>query len=249
MIYIVLGMHKSGTTLVSEILHKSGIQMIGEDNGDPDYDTGNKYERISTASLNKDLLDCWDIYSLDILPKDTSENAVAINFKAKAEKIIADNQNDNGHWGFKDPRTCLTYPQWQKYLPEHRLVVVFRHPAQVMKHYEKRNLRRKKPHILLKSLQAWTVYNRQVLEILKLTACDHIVVNFEKFMSEDHELDRLEKFVGNKLHDARDLKKFKMKNLEYFYLKPVDYVNRSFAGLESYKQILDDYSVYQKQHR
>ena len=41
MTYVVLGMHKSGTTLVAEILHRSGIPMV-EATSSADYYAGNK---------------------------------------------------------------------------------------------------------------------------------------------------------------------------------------------------------------
>ena len=43
-IYVVLGMHKSGTTLISQILHHSGVNMGGaEIETSRSYDEGNKY--------------------------------------------------------------------------------------------------------------------------------------------------------------------------------------------------------------
>ena len=53
MIYIILGMHKSGTTLISQILHKSGINM-GNFNEDVSYDQGNKYERPASQKINRE---------------------------------------------------------------------------------------------------------------------------------------------------------------------------------------------------
>ncbi len=44
MIYVIFGMHKSGTTLVAEMLHKSGINM-GDFDESVSYDIGNQYER------------------------------------------------------------------------------------------------------------------------------------------------------------------------------------------------------------
>ncbi len=238
MIYVVLGMHKSGTTLVAEILHKSGIQMINPNDGDPDYDTGNKYERISTALLNKKLLDCWDTYSLDILPGELSAKALA-DFQENVQQIVKEARSGTDNWGFKDPRTCLTYQQWQKHLPKHRLIVVYRHPAQVMKHYEKRNLRRKKLTILYKALKAWSIYNGQILKIVNNTTAEHIVINFEQFMSGQKEIERLAKFIGHPLNDARDLNKYKMKNNKHLFLDPVDRLQTFFHGIEPYKQTFD----------
>ena len=61
--FIILGMHKSGTTLVSQMLHQSGIAMVS-DVDDRSYDQGNHFERLSTNMLNKQLLKCGEINSL-----------------------------------------------------------------------------------------------------------------------------------------------------------------------------------------
>ena len=46
-VFVVLGMHKSGTTLVSDILHRSGVPMV-EVRSSEGYDQGNKMERDAT---------------------------------------------------------------------------------------------------------------------------------------------------------------------------------------------------------
>ncbi len=66
MIYIVLGMHKSGTTLVAQTLHAAGINM-GDFDESLTYDTNNKYERHDTQELNRDLLHGYLIPPLDYL--------------------------------------------------------------------------------------------------------------------------------------------------------------------------------------
>ncbi|MFX0211507.1 MAG: sulfotransferase, partial [Candidatus Hodarchaeota archaeon] len=204
MIYIVLGMHKSGTTLVSEILHKSGIHMIGEQDGHPDYDTGNKYERVSTANLNKDILQCWDIYSLDIpLPKHLE---LSDQQRRRMFEIIRECEATNAEWGFKDPRTCLTYPLWSAHLPDHRLVVIYRSPHQAWLHYKKHGPRRNPVAIgrqLLKVLCAWSMYNCKILEILRATSHKYLILSYERLMSEQFEFDRLSDFMGQDLVDAR----------------------------------------------
>jgi hypothetical protein len=70
MIYVVLGMHKSGTTLVSQLLHQSGISM-GEDFGEGrDYDDAGgegKWERRESFLIDLEIVGCRerDFFSLD----------------------------------------------------------------------------------------------------------------------------------------------------------------------------------------
>ncbi|MBW2425481.1 MAG: hypothetical protein JRG86_14615 [Deltaproteobacteria bacterium] len=50
----VLGMRKSGTTLVAETLTRARINM-GEFREELDYETGNKYEPFDFRTLNREL--------------------------------------------------------------------------------------------------------------------------------------------------------------------------------------------------
>ena len=103
MVYVVLGMHKSGTTLVAEILHKSGIPMIGVKDGDPSYDKGIKYERVSTANLNKDILNSWDVEGFNIR---ASKNLnLSDQKRTRMIGIIRECQSHSDDWGFK-PIPC-----------------------------------------------------------------------------------------------------------------------------------------------
>jgi hypothetical protein len=197
MIYIVLGMHKSGTTLVSEILHKSGIPMIADQDGDPSYDTGNKYERVSTADLNKDILNCWDIESFNVTRP--AKLRMSHEQQKRMIEIIGECQLRGNDWGFKDPRMCLTYELWEPHLPEHKIIAVFRRSSQVWLHYRSfRNFFRAR-----KVLEAWKTYNSRIIDILRTTQRDYLVLNYERLMSEEEEFERLKRFVGKEITDAR----------------------------------------------
>ena len=65
MIYVILGMHKSGTTLISRILDSSGINM-GTFDESRSYSMGNKGERAETVSLNRAMLGCGNGHSLSV---------------------------------------------------------------------------------------------------------------------------------------------------------------------------------------
>ena len=68
---IVTGMHKSGTTLISEWLHNSEISMV-EHFPLPnklEYGIGNQYERLSTLNLNNYILGMRNKSSLYIPKK------------------------------------------------------------------------------------------------------------------------------------------------------------------------------------
>ena len=224
MIYVVLGMHKSGTTLVSQMLHLSGINM-GELDAGLGYDDDNKYERHATQELNRRLMHTYQIPPLNYLLRRpfrsrydqagyrrNNDSVALVRYSALSRKLRNDPLPNGmrqlvetlsatyGNWGFKDPRTCLTYPAWQRVLPEHKLIIVFRNYQQLLKRYRvsDRNWPR-----LYRVLNAWTLHNSSLLKILDSTQAPFVVISYEKLMKEDGEFHRLQEFIGQPLQDVR----------------------------------------------
>jgi hypothetical protein len=231
MIYVILGMHKSGTTLVSEILHKSGISMIAEEDGNPDYETGTKYERVSTAQLNKDILGWQGAHSLDMRKSKRLELSNEQIDRMLA--IISQCGAMNADWGFKDPRTCFTYDLWDTHLPQHKLVAVYRSANQVWQHY--RSWRH--PFRIRKVVQAWITYNAKILDILKNAYREYILLSYETLMSEQQELERLGHFVGRRVWDARRESAFRERSTTSSLLAIADMWG-SLVGLPRWTPIL-----------
>jgi hypothetical protein len=200
--FTVLGMHKSGTTLVSQILHSSGIAMIEADDA-RSYDEGNHFERQVTNGLNKDLLRCGRASSLRVIEpyRPDARHADAI---AKA-RVIAQGIAVEGAWGFKDPRSCLTHSFWAEALSDLKVICLYRSPSSVRRHYTAR-----KPLSLdrgIRALRAWYIYNSAMLAAYEATdPTRRILLNYETLMQDVAELSRLENFVGRPLQDTRRLK-------------------------------------------
>lgn len=206
MIYIVLGMHKSGTTLMAEILHKSGINMVDEVNYDSNLTYGHlkgKMERQSMVTLNHQFLNSKNVSSLDInIAPDELELAGAL-FEKEIKDVIEHCQATNQTWGFKDPRTCLTYPIWQRYLPEHKIIFIYRRPEKVIEHYSKYFTFPKKYLKLYRALVTYNAYNLRLLNIIKGTKIPCIIISYEQLIDDKRALDKLSDFVGTPLFDAR----------------------------------------------
>ncbi|MFO8054725.1 MAG: sulfotransferase [Bacteroidales bacterium] len=204
MIYIILGMHKSGTTLVSQMLHHSGIDM-GDFDVSKNYDDGNKYERTETKQINMSILDCRDAHSLDTAaPVETIPDESGIGDEIK--KLVQPLDKKHGAWGFKDPRTCLTYRVWKKYLPAHKIIFVYRHPLEVWHHYQKYISRYNIPKRMKdgwKTLSAWFIYNSLLINEMKNNNMEHIILDYNEFISAPDAIHPLEAFTGRKLVDCR----------------------------------------------
>lgn len=109
---VVLGMHRSGTSLVAGLLHHLGVFM-GEDFPTDDSPWCH-YEDPAFVSLNQQLLTSaggsWrNPPSLESLWRGSH------NYNEQIQRLIRDRYAHN-HWGWKDPRTSLTVPIWHHHL-------------------------------------------------------------------------------------------------------------------------------------
>jgi hypothetical protein len=216
-------MHKSGTTLVSQILHNSGINM-GDFDEEISYDKGNKYERQSTLRLDMEILGTEDFEVLELtLDKNVT---LADDDRVRMRKIIRDCQEEFQDWGFKDPRSALIYNLWAEELPEHKIIAVYRDPAQVWPRFRWGGKRKYHTNFnrAYSYLQRWREHNVNILESLKSSPMDHIVLSYNDLMKGDAELNRLEKFVGRNLVDMRKPGLFRSKAQRDIFLRFADWL-------------------------
>ncbi len=204
LVFSVLGMHKSGTTLVAELLNSSGVSMV-ETSDTRDYDDGNKCERISTNQMNKELLACGPKSSLLVLQNYVPGNKHE-SFQIRATAIIDEAEPEGGGlWGFKDPRTCLTHDFWVELIPDMRVICIFRSATSVREHYVRRTPQKlKKSKNGVFALRAWAVYNTAVIDAFKdAQHQNRIMLSYETLLEQQSELERLSTFVGLPVKDLR----------------------------------------------
>ena len=229
MIYVVLGMHKSGTTLVSQILHHSGIDM-GEFDSGVSYDKGNKYERQSALHLDMDILgtDAYDVLNLDPGGAPEMDDAQ----RDRMRKIIKECGAAHQVWGFKDPRACLTYDLWKEELPEHRLIVVYRDPAQVWPRFKwmGKRLYHTNFNRAYSYLNRWQEHNRNILRFMQEDNTDRLVLSYNELMTNDQEFERLVAFVGQPLVDRRRPDLYRSRTKKDVFIKFGDWLLKRRTG-------------------
>jgi hypothetical protein len=196
---IVMGMHKSGTTLVTEMIHKGGIPMFTGD-ADPSYDNGLKYERPICHDMNLHALGLQKrSRPLDPIWKYPVKSLLAEDLSKLAEEV------GDQPWGFKDPRTTFTYSAWLEKFPKGPRIYVYRSHKEILHRFcsgKRRYLRN-----AAKALQAWLHYNEKTLENFQLDQKEGrpaALVNYEELMTHPSLLGRLEQVLGIRFHDARD---------------------------------------------
>lgn len=207
---IILGMHKSGTTLLAEILHRTGIVMVDGPAETGGYDSGQKMERARAQTINKTYLACGDAPSNDVTTPARPDPARHAACLAQAKEMITDLSSLGAPpWGFKDPRTLLCLPLWLEAFDTARiapqLIGIYRHPIEVFGHY-KRLLGRKwlhrDPGYLLRVLNSWCAHNRALHDLARRHA-DLVLFEFTALMTEDAEMARLAQAIAAPLEDMR----------------------------------------------
>jgi hypothetical protein len=123
----VAGMPRSGTSLVTQLLHRCGLNL-----GPPEQlmhaNVNNQdgfWENLRFVRLNERLLatsgGTW------FAPPATLRPTPKIT--AEAASIVAQFEGQEP-WGWKDPRNALTLPFWGALLPSMKVLVCIRHPVE-----------------------------------------------------------------------------------------------------------------------
>ena len=151
----VLGMHRSGTSCLTHVLHRAGMYL------------GTNLMRASHSSNLEGHLEAWEAVHIndrilhlsggawDRVPdtlrgdEQTGTQIAAFLDKLRRQPVA----------GWKDPRTTITFPLWMPHLANYRVVAALRHPLGVARSLELRDgLSREQ------GLHLWHLYNERLLQ-------------------------------------------------------------------------------------
>lgn len=114
MIVIILGMHRSGTSMLSSIVHTLGINMGPENDlkrNNPDSQPHGYWEDQSFVAINRDVIHAAGGHWYKP-PGRLRLLSASVEYRDRIEKLIKKrDQSDN--WGWKDPRNSLTIECYQ----------------------------------------------------------------------------------------------------------------------------------------
>jgi GT2 family glycosyltransferase/glycosyltransferase involved in cell wall biosynthesis len=160
-IFIIAGMHRSGTSLTASLLQKIGVN-IGENLVGPAY--GNikgHFENVDFVEFHKAILRSQGIDDLGCTL--AKKLVVSDEYVAPAKKIINHSQI-HSIWGWKDPRTTLFLNFWLNLLPDANVICVYRSPWEVVDSLYRRATDERLFNNPEMAVQMWIHYNRKVLE-------------------------------------------------------------------------------------
>jgi hypothetical protein len=169
----IIGMHRSGTSMVAELCESAGLhigtELVGADKSNPrghfeDYDFYRYHEKV--LSENSRPPQGYEPFDSPLKISDENRRLAQSMINLRRERLIP--------WGWKDPRTILFIRFWLSILPEARFLLVFRHPGEVACSLERRG----EAYFQDGGIQAhrnWYWYNKMALDLIKLHP-DRIIV-------------------------------------------------------------------------
>lgn len=186
-IIVVLGMHRSGTSVITRGLRALGVEL-GENLLPPVPGDNEKgyFEDADVNALNNELLECfghvWNTLRhaapevMTGAPEDVTDRAV---------KLLQSKTRDRELFGLKDPRITVLLPFWQKVFARLNLdagyVIAVRHPLSVARSLARHDNSRGYVHPV-KSHCLWLVH---VIAALRHTCgCPRVVVDYDLFLDD-----------------------------------------------------------------
>jgi hypothetical protein len=143
---IILGAHRSGTSMVTRLVNMMGAYFgmgdmsIGANSENPK----GFWERSDVIAANDAILrhfKCeWDkLDNWQFVDSPAKKDLTALQPTLKNMQNILLEMDANRPWVMKDPRMCITYPYWQSMLELPVIVCVYRNPQEVARSLKTRN--------------------------------------------------------------------------------------------------------------
>ena len=187
----ILGMHRSGTSLLTRLLNLSGLE-IGEQKNIYDNHIGNEkghWENIEFIKINEEIIkifgktDRWD--DIPFLYEGWQNSKKLKRLDLAAKKLINKFDNNYKIWGWKDPRTCLTLSFWQKHLQDRLIYIIpLRNPIDIAKSLYKRN-----SLPIKEGVKKWQIHTDNILRLINNRVVYVDVNNF--FTNPEKELSKI----------------------------------------------------------
>lgn len=192
LVVVVLGMHRSGTSVVAR-----GLQVMGVDLGDrlmppnPEVNAKGFWEDIDLNALNIEMLHAigsdWNhLEPIDAIDVEALHKG---GYFHRAVELIQRKVEHRPVFGFKDPRVAKLLIFWKEVFSfcklQVRYVLAVRHPLSVVRSLEKRD-----GFDALKCYMLWLEH--VIVSLSGTNGCRRVLVDYDRLMrSAEHELSRI----------------------------------------------------------
>lgn len=205
---IILGMHRSGTSVLTRAVRSMGFEL-GKSLLEPnDENVKGFYENQEIVSFNDRLL-ChmdlsWD--SIGFVWNEDFDAATYEELIAEAQHILQNNFYDAPFWAVKDPRLCILLPFWQKVLKglgvtgsDLSYILCLRNPLESFYSQNRRNELDPSFHIVGSNLETFLLmwYTNIRKAILSINSDRCLCVSYERLLdSPKEEYRRIASFLS-----------------------------------------------------
>jgi hypothetical protein len=208
-ILIVLGMHRSGTSLVSGWLTKCNLNLGDRLLGANTANENGYFEDLDFLNLHEEILTYYKIVSTGLIPPFDFE--LNEYYYKKLKSNIGFKNSLHKQWGWKEPRTCLFINYYKKLLPKAKYFILYRDYEFVVESLIRRDYisLNMKFHGLTEKeqinhsgyfetelknllslidvyLSVWIIYNQNILDLIaSLNKSDYIIVKYNRLIEND----------------------------------------------------------------
>jgi len=192
----VLGMHRSGTSLVTRLLNLLGVELGPVDHlVKPAADNPKGFwEHEYLFRINKRILIQLGGHSHEppVFSANWESGPEMEPLRERAREIISEDFAGAEIWGWKDPRTSLTLRFWQQIVPAMHYVICIRNPVAVAQ-----SLQRRDNLSPLRGMYLWLAYMQAALR--DTAGQSRIIVIYDDLLDDcQRELERLSAFIGRR---------------------------------------------------
>ncbi|GCD77810.1 hypothetical protein JCM31826_12920 [Thermaurantimonas aggregans] len=209
---IIMGMHRSGTSFLAEVLHRAGIHMgVKRDHNFEAFHFLSINQRAmwqSGGDWNKPVVPAFEHFD-----KWSSEELFKIHFDLKGNGKYIFYKLINRRWGWKDPRNTFTLPYWLNQFPQAKVIHLIRNGWDVALSLQKRN---QKSGEVYKAefdepIAGFSLWNTYITQALSYTYSNIHHIKYEDLIQKNQEeISRLENFLKVSLK----------KHIDHLALKP-----------------------------
>ena len=189
----IIGMHRSGTSMVARLLHQCGLylgpedQLLGPSSGNED----GHFEHTGFLTIDYALMRHFNAsWSFPPELEPGWEQDAILEQRRIEAKALVDTFSGKSPWGWKEPRATIFLPFWKSIIPNLRFVICVRSPLEVAKSLAARN---KIP--IEQGVFLWNRYLRAAIQDTE--GCPRIFTHYENFFTDAvAEANRLASFCG-----------------------------------------------------
>ena len=202
-IICIVGMHRSGTSMIARLLNIGGLDLGPADRllkADKANPLGH-FEHRGFLDIDRKLLQHFHAAWHD--PPDLPSgwhNDSSLAPLLRQARALAAGFPERRSWGWKEPRACLFLPFWRQAIPNMDFLICLRNPLEVAKSLQARNR-------LSLEHGAWLWYLYTLASLRDTRQCPRLFSNFDNYFDRrDEEIRRVLAFCGLEDHnDAAQL--------------------------------------------